>query len=62
MRQAGLIVGSPGSLGWMGQVSPGWVLDALDDQIRSLSGRTGAQASCQDSRSKWAVRVLGLWI
>lgn len=48
MTQVSLIVGTHGHLDRMGQVSPDWVLEALDAQIRSLSGRRGAEASYQD--------------
>ena len=48
VMQVSLIVGRRGRLDRMGQVSPDWVLEALDAQIRSLSGRRGAEASYQD--------------
>lgn len=62
MRQAGLIVGSHEGLGWMGKVSLPWAVGGLHAQVRSFSGRVGAEASHQDSRGEWAVRVLGLWV
>lgn len=46
--QVSLIVGRRGRLDRMGQVSPDCVLEALDAQIRSLSGKRGAEASYQD--------------
>ena len=48
VMQMSLTVGRHGRLDWMGQVSPDWVLEALDAHIRSLSGRIGAEASYQD--------------
>lgn len=52
MTQVSLIVGTHGRLDRMGQVSPDWVLEALDAQNRSLNGRRGAEASYQDERGK----------